>query len=248
MIPLLTECRHANENKKAFTADQIRCGVDHARQQTQTLRTPTGLALEQFRLHDKTIVGITWSSFLSGRGRTVPLRESLGEELQAACMTAMISWPKCGSTVGTSPVISAKSRVWATRLDFAYEDKTRRPSHYSPGGRRILQTSEATADTNPDNAFSLREYFSELGAIPSEHDNATLEAVYEQWQLLSAALAVRSTAQIPGKSCGHDPVRQFQFCSNPWHPHSCRRYPGARRLEKQAQHGRIAFKTRNTFA
>ena len=102
MIPSLTECRHGNESKKAFSPEQISCRADHGRQQTQTLRTPADFPLEQDRLRDKTIRGRIWPLLLSGKRRPAPLRESFGEELRAACMTAIISGPRYGSTVGTS--------------------------------------------------------------------------------------------------------------------------------------------------
>jgi len=220
MIPSFTECRHGNESKKAFGPEQIRCRVDHGRQQTQRLRTPAGVPLEQVRLRDKTIRGMIWPLLLSGKRRPVPHRDSFGEELRAACMTAIISGPRYGSTVGTSLAISANSRVWATRPDFAYEYNTRRPSHYSPEERKRLQTSEARCNEKPGNVFFSWEYSSELRVIPSEHDNATSEAVCEEWQVLPALLGVCSEPQIRGKSCGHDSVNSpAPGCSNRRHPH-----------------------------
>jgi len=219
MIPSLTECRHGNESKKAFSPEQISCRADHGRQQTQTLRTPADFPLEQDRLRDKTIRGRIWPLLLSGKRRPAPLRESFGEELRAACMTAIISGPRYGSTVGTSLVISANSRVWATRPDFAYEYNTRRRSHYSPEERKRLQTSEASRNEKSGNFFSW-ECSSELRVIPSEHDNATLEAVCEEWQVVPALLDVCSEPQVRGESCGHDSVNSpAPGCSNWWHPH-----------------------------
>jgi hypothetical protein len=133
MIPSLTECRHGNESKKAFGPEQIRCRVDHGRQQTQRLRTPAGVPLEQVRLRDKTIRGMIWPLLLSGKRRPVPHRDSFGEELRAACMTAIISGPRYGSTVGTSLVISANSRVCdATRFRLRIQYTS--PVTLFPGG------------------------------------------------------------------------------------------------------------------
>jgi hypothetical protein len=99
--------------------------------------TPSVFDLEQLRLNDETINGMILSSLLPGYGRQGTLRESLGEELQAVWMTAIISGPRYGSTLGSSLVISANSNALATRLDHASEDNTRRPSRYSVNGEKI---------------------------------------------------------------------------------------------------------------
>src|ERR1700732_4018208 len=96
MVPSLTEYKSTNDRKKIFSPAQISCRVQvhHGRQQTRTLRTPTGLELGQLRLRDKTINGIILSSLLAENERPGPLRQSFGEEPHAACMTAMISGPR----------------------------------------------------------------------------------------------------------------------------------------------------------
>jgi len=130
-IPSLMECKDTNESKKLSNRAQISCAVrarmHQGRQWTQTLRTPTVLELEDLRLDDKTIDETILSSLLRGVRRG-PLRESFGAKLRAACMTAMISGPRYGST-------SELQRA-ADATDLAHEDNTRRPSHYSPNGRR----------------------------------------------------------------------------------------------------------------
>jgi len=71
--------------------------MHQGRQWTQRLRTPTVFELEDLRLDDKTINGMILSSLL-WIVRRGPLRESFGAKLHAACMTAMISGPRYGST------------------------------------------------------------------------------------------------------------------------------------------------------
>ncbi len=65
----------------------------------RTLRTPTVLELEHLGLDDKTINGMILSSLLR-EVRLGPVCESFEAKLHAACMTAMISGPKYGSTSG----------------------------------------------------------------------------------------------------------------------------------------------------
>jgi hypothetical protein len=112
--------------------------MHYGRQQFQTLRTPRVLELEQLRLREKTIDGMILSSFLSGNGMRRPLPESCKEELHPACMTAMISGPRYGSTVGTSLVISANCSVLATRPDLAYQGNNTWPGGLFPGRDKKL--------------------------------------------------------------------------------------------------------------
>jgi len=174
-------------------------------QQTQTFRTPTVLVFEQPRGRDRTIARMILSSPLPGNGRRKPSRESFGE-LRACCMTAMISGPRCGSIVLTSLVISANSRVRATRPGLAYQDITRGPSHYSRTGEGNFDTSERGPHKNRDHVLSLREYFRKPSVLPSGRDNSTLKAVNEQWHVPPACLAVCPEPQIPSKRSGHDSV------------------------------------------
>jgi RNA polymerase sigma factor (sigma-70 family) len=120
----------------------------------------------------------------------------------ALSMTAMISGPRYGSTVGTSLVISANSSTLATRSNFAYEDNARRPSDYSADGWEKLHTSNASPSKNPENLFSSWEYFSKLRVIPNEHDNATLGAMRKQCQAPPAILAVCVERQIASRRSG----------------------------------------------
>jgi hypothetical protein len=76
---------------------RLRAQMHQRRQWTQTLRTPTVLELEYLGLNDKTIDGMILPSLLRN-GRRGPVRESFGTGLRAACMTAMISGPRYGST------------------------------------------------------------------------------------------------------------------------------------------------------
>jgi hypothetical protein len=66
------------------------------RQRTQTLRRLTVLSSEHLGLDDKTINGMILSSLL-GNGRRGPVCESFRAELNAACMTTMISGPRYGN-------------------------------------------------------------------------------------------------------------------------------------------------------
>lgn len=168
--------------------------------------TPTLLSLEEFRLSDETVNGMILSSRLRGNKSQGPLRESFGEELPAACTTAIISGPRYGNTVGSSLVISTNSSVWTTRLDHAYEDNTRPTSQYSQNGRKKVYTSEASPNKNPDNVFPSREYLSNPRVIPSEHDNATLGTVREQWQVPPGLFVVCPDPQIPNNRSGHVPI------------------------------------------
>jgi len=111
--------RGASIHLPTFQSAKMIWGPDsHGRQRSQMLRPPTILESEQLRLRDKTMNGMIRPSILLGNGSPGPLRESFGEALHAACMTAIISGPRYGSTVGTSLVISANSRVWATPSPF----------------------------------------------------------------------------------------------------------------------------------
>ena len=194
--------------------------ICHGRQRTQTLTAPTFLESEQLRLPDKTINGMHWPSILLGNRSPGPLRESFSEALHAACMTAMISGPRYGSTVGTSLVIGANSSVRTTRHNFAYGDNTRRPSDYSADGRKQLHISKASPNKNPDKLLSWWECFSKLRVMPSEHDNATLGAVRKQRQASLALLAFCPELQITGKRSGHDTVNSAApGHSSQGHPH-----------------------------
>jgi hypothetical protein len=221
MIPCLTERTNTNESKEIFNQP---CGghvqMHYGRQQTRTLRTPTVLESEPPRLRDKTINGMIRPSLFLGHGSPRSLRDSFGEELHAACMTATISGPRYGSTVGTSLAISANFSVWATRLNFAYEANTRRPSNYSPAGRNNSTHPKQAPTNNPDNFFSSWEYFPKLRVLPSEHDNATLGAVRKQCQASPALLAFCPELQTTGKGSGHDSVNSpAPDHSNQRHPH-----------------------------
>jgi hypothetical protein len=79
------------------TSCRARARMHQGRQRTQTLRRPTVLKLEYLGLDDKTINGMILSSLLR-KGRRGPVCESFGAKLHAACMTAMISGPRYGST------------------------------------------------------------------------------------------------------------------------------------------------------
>ena len=123
-IPSLMECKDTNESKKLSNRAQISCAVrarmHQGRQWTQTLRTPTVLELEDLRLDDKTIDETILSSLLRGVRRG-PLRESFGAKLRAACMTAMISGPRYGSTSEllvrrTQPISRTKTIHVALRI------------------------------------------------------------------------------------------------------------------------------------
>jgi hypothetical protein len=180
--------------------------IRHGRQRTQMLRPPTILESEHVRLCDETINGKRRPSILLGDGSPWSLRESFGKALDAACMTAIIPGPRYGSTVGASLVICANSRVWATQPNLACEDNTRRPTDYAADGKKNLHISKASANKNPDKFSSSWEYSSALRVMPSAHDNATLGAVPEQWQVLPALFAARREPQVPSRSSEHDSV------------------------------------------
>jgi DNA-binding GntR family transcriptional regulator len=79
------------------TSCRARARMHQGRQRTQTLRRPTLLKLEYDGLDNKAIHGMILSSLLR-KGRRGPVCESFGAKLHAACMTAMISGPRYGST------------------------------------------------------------------------------------------------------------------------------------------------------
>jgi hypothetical protein len=79
------------------TSCRARARMHQGRQRTQTVRRSTVLKLEYLGLDDKTINGMILSSLLR-KGRRGPACESFGAKLHAACMTAMISGPRYGST------------------------------------------------------------------------------------------------------------------------------------------------------
>jgi hypothetical protein len=181
--------------------------------------TLTAFGSEQLRLSDKTVNGVILSSLVLANGRWGTLRGSFGEELHSACMTAIISGPRYGSTVGSSLVISANYSVRATRLDHAHESNTRRPSQYSLSERRKLGTPQGSPNKNPHDVFATQEYLSKLRVIPSEHDNATLRAVRERWQVPPGLFVVCSEPQIPNEVSGHD------FVNSPAPGNSKQRHP-----------------------
>jgi hypothetical protein len=97
---LLAECTPMKTRRFPIgptTSCRARTRMHQGRQRTQTLRRSTVLKLECLGLDDKTINGMIPSSLLRKRRRG-PVCESFGAKPQAACMTAMISEPRYGST------------------------------------------------------------------------------------------------------------------------------------------------------
>jgi len=152
--------RGASIHLPTFQSAKMIWGPDsHGRQRSQMLRPPTILESEQLRLRDKDHERNDSAVDLLGNGSPGPLRESFGEALHAACMTAIISGPRYGSTVGTSLVISTNSRVWATPEPIS-------PTKTIHVARRIIPRTEIkivhiqnNSKKNPDNFFSSWEYF-----------------------------------------------------------------------------------------
>lgn len=118
--------------------------MHQGRQWTRTLRTPTVLEWEYLRMDDKTIDGMILSSLLRNVRRG-PVCESFEAKLHAPCMTAMISGPRYGST--------SELQVRRTQPNLAHEDNTRRPSHYSPNGRR--KCAHIRRKALPDSAYRV---------------------------------------------------------------------------------------------
>jgi hypothetical protein len=124
----------------------------------QRLRTPTVLELRCLGLGDHTINGkILWSL---RTGRRALVRESFRAELHAACMTAIISGPRYGSTSElqrTADAIPSYARRQYTRpvtLFLELEKKMRAHTR-----RNALDSAQL---------FSPWEYLSGLGVIQNE--------------------------------------------------------------------------------
>jgi hypothetical protein len=81
-------------------------------------------------MDDKTTEGGILSSPLRKAGPG-PLRESLGTILDPVFMTAMISGPRCGSTIELQREADAP--------DFAHEGNTHSQSGYSAFGRKYAR-------------------------------------------------------------------------------------------------------------
>jgi len=181
--------------------------MHQGRQWTQTLRTPRVLELEYLRLDDKTIDGTILSS-LSRKVRRGPLRESFGAKLHAACMTAMISGPRYGST-------SELQRA-ADATDLAHDGNTRRPLHYSAKREKKMCTHPKEDPARfripyrrPGNICRSSVFYR------AKHDNATWGVVREQWQVpphfLRPALRHHSQARCPAtipSTESHPPIEQ----------------------------------------
>ena len=129
IIRSLTECIPMKARRFPIgpkTSCGVRARMHQGRRWTNKLRTPTTLELEYLRVDDKTIDEMILSSLLR-KVRLGPVCESFEAKFHAACMTAMISGPRYGST--------SDSRVRRTQPNLARRQYTS-PFALFPNGRR----------------------------------------------------------------------------------------------------------------
>ena len=181
--------------------------MHQGRQWTQTLRTPRVLESEYLRLVNMTIDGMILSSLLR-KVREGPLPESCGAKLHAACMTAMISGPRYGSTSELQRAADAT--------------RSRARRQYTPPFAlfRGLKRKICTHAKEVPARFRIT-YFRPGNICRSsvlcraKHDNATWGVVREQWQVpphfLRPALRHHSQARGPAtipSNKSHPPIGQ----------------------------------------
>jgi len=169
----------------------VRARTHQGRQWTQTLRTLTVLELEHLGLNDKTIDGLIRSVLRNGRQG--PDRESFGAELSAACMTAMISGPRCGSTSELQRAADATPfrarRQYTPPFPLFPEQEKKIFTHSKEGPARFRIKCLHRGNTCRSSVL-----------YRAKRDNATWGVVREQWQVPPHFLrpALRHHAQARG--------------------------------------------------
>jgi hypothetical protein len=155
------------------TSCRARPRMHQGRQRTQTLRRSTVLKLEYLGLDDKTIGGMILSS-LSRKGRRGPVCESFGAKLHAACMTAMISGPRYGSTSElprAADAIRARARRQYTppvTLFLQREKKMPTPPKEDPA--RLRTTWFRPGNTFRSSVFYRAKHDNALGELCTNYD------------------------------------------------------------------------------
>ena len=166
--------------------------MHQGRQWTQRLRTPTVFELEDLRLDDKTINGMILSSLL-WIVRRGPLRESFGAKLHAACMTAMISGPRYGSTSelqrAADATRSRARRQYTSPFALFPEREKKMCTHPKEGPARFRITRFRPGNTCRSSVL-----------YRAKHDNANWGVVRERWQVPPRLLwpALRHHSQARG--------------------------------------------------
>jgi len=158
----------------------------------RTLRTPTVLELEHLGLDDKTIDEmILWS--LLREVRLGPVCEPFEAELHAACMTAMISGPRYGSTSelqGAADATEPRARRQYTSPFALFPEREKKMcTHPKEGPARFCITC-----FRPGNSCQSSVLYR------AKHDNATWGVVRERWQVPPRFLwpALRHHSQARG--------------------------------------------------
>jgi len=158
----------------------------------RTLRTSAVLESEYLRVDDKTIDEMILSSLLR-EVRLGPVCESFEAELHAACMTAMISGPRYGSTSelqGAADATEPRARTQYTSPFALFPERKKKVcTHPKEGPARFRITC-----FRPGNSCRSSVLYR------VKHDNATWGGVRERWQVPSRflRLALRHHSQARG--------------------------------------------------
>jgi hypothetical protein len=141
----------------------------------RTLRTPAACELEYLRVDDKTIDEMILSSLLR-EVRLGPVCESFEAELHAACMTAMISGPRYGSTSelqGAADATEPRARRQYTSPFALFPEREKKMcTHPKEGPARFCITC-----FRPGNSCQSSLLYR------AKHDNTTWGVVRERWKV-----------------------------------------------------------------
>ncbi len=155
------------------TSCRARPRMHQGRQRTQTLRRPTVLKLEYLGLDDKTIDEMILSSLLR-KGRRGPVCESFGAKLHAACMTAMISGPRYGSTSElqrAADAIRARARKQYTPpVTLFLEREKKMPTPPKEGPARLRMTWFRPGNTFRSSVLYRAKHDNALGELCTNDD------------------------------------------------------------------------------
>jgi hypothetical protein len=155
------------------TSCRARPRMHQGRHRTQTLRRPTVLKLEYLGLDDKTIDGMILSSLLR-KGRRGPACESFGAKLHAACMTAMISGPRYGSTSelqrAADAIRSRARRQYTPPVTLFLQREKKMPTRPKEGPARLRMTWFRPGNTFRSSVLYRAKHGNALGELWTNDD------------------------------------------------------------------------------
>jgi hypothetical protein len=194
IIRSLTECIPMKARRfpiRPKTSCGVRARMHQGRRWTNKLRTLTVLELEYLRVDDKTIDEMILSSLLH-KVRLGPVCESFEPKLHDACMTAMISGPRYGSTSelqGAADATESRTKTIHVALRIIPERDKKMCTHPKEGPARFRITC-----LRPGNSCRSSVLYR------VKHDNATWGVVRERWQVPPRflRLALRHHSQARG--------------------------------------------------